>query len=79
VLITKGRRLINHSLVGEKVKVKVVEIDRIVDETGNHVGTVLSKSFRKMQVYCFLCEKTVSGLSHYEEEHAASGQKEEGS
>jgi len=66
-------------LVGETVKVKVVQVDRVVDEQANHVGTVLSKSFRKMQVYCFLCRKTVSGLSHYEEEHAASGEKEEDS
>ena len=67
----------NHSLVGETLKVKVVQVDRVVDEQANHVGTVLRKSFRKMQIYCFLCKKTVSGLSHYEEEHAA--EKEEDS
>ena len=51
------------------VKVEVVE-DRVVDENGRHVGTVMSKSLGKMWIYCFLCEKVVSGLKHYEEEHA---------
>lgn len=62
------------------MKVKVVEVDRVVDEGGKHVGTVLNKSFRKIQVYCFLCGKTVSDLKHYEEEHSSeSGRKEEDS
>ena len=30
----------------------------------------MSKSLGKMWIYCFLCEKVVSGLKHYEEEHA---------
>ncbi len=62
------------------MKVRISEVDRVVDEAGKHVGTVLSKSFRKIQVYCFLCEKTVSDLKHYEEEHSSErGRKEEDS
>jgi hypothetical protein len=49
------------------VKVKIEKPDRVVNEKGEHVGTVMSKGFRKNEIYCFLCNKIVSGLKYYEE------------
>jgi len=55
---------------GEKfLKVRVEKPDRVVNEKRDHVGTVMSKGFRKKEVYCFLCDKIVSNLKHYEMEH----------
>ena len=51
------------------MKVKIEKPDRVVNEKGEHVGTVMSKGFRKVEIYCFICDKTVSSLKHYEEEH----------
>jgi len=52
------------------LNVKVDKPDRVVNEEGEHVGTVLSKGFmKKREIYCFMCDKKVSGLEHYEEEH----------
>ncbi|MCW4026668.1 MAG: hypothetical protein NWE76_04185 [Candidatus Bathyarchaeota archaeon] len=51
------------------MKVKVDKPDRVIDEKGDHVGTVFNKGFRKKEFYCFLCDKTVSTLKHYAEEH----------
>lgn len=49
------------------MKVKVIENDRVVNENGEHVGTIMSKGFRKKEIYCFLCDKTISSLKHFEE------------
>ena len=51
------------------LKVKVNKPDRVIDEKGNHVGTVLNKGFMKKEIYCFLCDKTVPSLKHYTDEH----------
>lgn len=51
------------------MKVKVIQNDRVVNEKEEHVGTIMSKGFRKMKIYCFLCDKIVSSLKHYEQEH----------
>ncbi len=51
------------------MKVRVEKPDRVVNEKGDHVGTVMSKGFRKNEVYCFLCDKIVSSLKHYEKKH----------
>lgn len=51
------------------MKVKIVDRDKVVDEEGHHVGTVLKKGFRKKEAYCFICDKTVPSLKHFEEEH----------
>ena len=51
------------------MKVRVEKPDRVVNEKRDHVGTVMSKGFRKKEVYCFLCDKIVSNLKHYEMEH----------
>jgi hypothetical protein len=52
-LITRRRLIDLSTLVGETVKARVVQVDRVRDEPGEHVGTVLRKSFGKMKVYCF--------------------------
>ena len=51
------------------MKVEIKESDKVIDEEGNHVGTVLKKGFGKMTIYCFLCKETVSSLKHYEDQH----------
>lgn len=51
------------------MKVKVDKPDRIVNEKGEHVGTVLSKGFMKKEIYCFICNRTVLSLKHYTEGH----------
>jgi len=51
------------------LKVRIEENDRVVDENGEHVKTVLSKKFRKTFAYCYLCDKVVSSLKHYSKEH----------
>jgi len=51
------------------MKVKVDKPDRVVDEKGEHVGTVLNKGFMKKEIYCFICDKTVPNLKHYTENH----------
>jgi len=51
------------------LKVKVNKPDRVIDEKGDHVGTVLNKGFMKKEIYCFICDKTVSSLKHYTDEH----------
>lgn len=51
------------------MKVRTESPDRLVNEKGEHVGTIVSKSFGKKEIYCFLCEKIVSSLKHYEKEH----------
>ena len=51
------------------MKVKVNKPDRVVDEKGEHVGTVLNKGFMKKEIYCFICDKTVPNLKHYTENH----------
>lgn len=51
------------------MKVEIVKGDRVVNEDGEHVGTVMKKAYEKTWVYCFLCEKIVSGLEHFEKEH----------
>ena len=52
------------------LNVKVDKPDRVVNEQGQHVGTVLNKGFmKKKEIYCFMCDKKVLGLKHYEEEH----------
>ena len=53
----------------KNVKVKVEKPDRVIDEKGDHVGTVLNKGFMKKEIYCFICDKTVSSLKHYAEQH----------
>ncbi len=52
-----------------QLKVRIEKPDRIVNEKGEHVGTVIKGGFMKMEIYCFLCDKTVSSLKHYEKEH----------
>jgi hypothetical protein len=52
--------------VGSKVKVKVMERTRIVNEEGKQVGAVL-KIFGERKIFCFLCQKEVSSLKHYGE------------
>lgn len=51
------------------MKVKVNKPDRVVNEKGEHVGTVLSKRFMKSEIYCFMCNETVSSLKHFTEKH----------
>ena len=52
------------------LNVKVDKPDRVVNEEGEHVGTVLTKGLmKKTEIYCFMCDRKVSGLKHYEEEH----------
>ena len=54
----------------DNLNVKVDKPDRVVNEKGEHVGTVLNKGFmKKTEIYCFLCDKKVSSLKHFEEEH----------
>ena len=48
---------------------KIEKPDRIIGEEGEHVGTIMNKGFRKQEIYCFLCDKVVSNLKHFEEEH----------
>ena len=53
-----------------RLKVKVHNPDRVVNEEGEHVGTVLNKGFmKKTEIYCFICDSKVTGLNHYKEEH----------
>jgi hypothetical protein len=52
-----------------RLKVRIEKPDRVLNEKGEHVGTIVKKSFMKMEIYCFLCGKTVSSLKHFEEEH----------
>jgi len=54
---------------GSRLKVRIEKPDRVLNEKGEHVGTIVKKSFMKMEIYCFLCGKTVSNLKHFEEEH----------
>jgi len=58
--------LIEKDTEGSKMKVKVVERTRIVDEEGKQVGAVL-KIFGERKIFCFLCQKEVSSLKHYRE------------
>jgi len=51
------------------LKVKVNKPDRVINEKGDHVGTVLNKGFMKKEIYCFLCDKIVPSLKHYTDEH----------
>ena len=51
------------------LKVKVNKPDRVINEKGDHVGTVLNKGFMKKEIYCFLCDKIVASLKHYADEH----------
>jgi len=46
-----------------------IDKDRVINEKNEHVGTIVSKGFRKKQIYCFLCDKIVSSLKHFSEEH----------
>ena len=52
-----------------QLKIMIGKPDRIVNEKGGHVGTVIKRGFMKMEIYCFLCNKIVSSLKHYEKEH----------
>ena len=51
-----------------------VEQDRVMDEQGNHVGTVLEKGGlrKKGRIYCFKCDKTVESLKHFQEHQGGS-------
>jgi len=49
------------------VKVAIEKPDRVVNEKGEHVGTIMNRGLRKIEIYCFLCNKIVLGLKHYEE------------
>jgi len=51
------------------LKVRIEKPDRVVNEEGEHVGTILSKGLMKKEIYCFKCNKTVSSLKHYDDEH----------
>lgn len=47
-------------------------MDEIIAENGDQVGAVLTKGkgFGKKRVFfCFLCNKDVPDLKHFEEEH----------
>lgn len=51
------------------MKVRIEKPDRVVNEKGEHVGTIMSKGFGKKEIYCFICDNIVSSLKHYEEKH----------
>jgi len=51
------------------MRARVVEKTKIVDEERKEVGAILSKGFMKKTIFCFLCNKAVPDLKHYEEAH----------
>ena len=42
---------------------------RVVNESGERVGAVMKKRSKKAEIYCFICERNVQSLQHYEKEH----------